>query len=101
MKRSQDDDTIPVVQVSLQSSERTFNFKDNCLFCGYIDTFERKHCRGPKLIPVRTLDFQETIIQQCKNMNSKWSEQVMARIGSVHGLPAADAMYHQICSGYF
>ena len=34
-------------------------------------------------------------------MNNKWSEQVMARIGSVHDLPAADTMYHQICSGYF
>ena len=36
LKRLQDDDTVPVVQVSLQSSERTFNFKDNCLFCGIL-----------------------------------------------------------------
>ena len=58
----------------------------------HIDTFDSKHCRGHKLIPVRTLDFQETIVQQCKNMNNKWSEKVMARIGSVHDLPAADAV---------
>ena len=101
LKRLQDDDTVPVVQVSLRSNERTFNFKDNCLFCGHIDTFDSKHCRGHKLIPVRTLDFQETIVQQCKNMNNKWSEKVMARIGSVHDLPAADAVYQQICSSNF
>ena len=29
LKQSQDDDTVPVVQVSLRSSERTFNFKDS------------------------------------------------------------------------
>lgn len=34
-------------------------------------------------------------------MNNKWSEKVMARISSVHDLPAADAMYHQICSSNF
>ena len=73
----------------------------NCLFCGHIDTFDSKHCRGHKLIPVRTLDFQKTIIQQCKSINNKWSEQVMARIGSVHDIPAADAMYHQICNSNF
>jgi len=35
-------------------------------------------------MPVKTLDFQETIVQQCKKMNNKWSEAVMARISSVH-----------------
>ena len=34
-------------------------------------------------------------------MNNKWSEKVMARIRSVHDLPAADAVYHQICSTNF
>ena len=62
LKRSQDD-TTSEVQVSLRSGERTFNFKDNCLFCGHIDTFDSKHRRGHKLIHVRSLDFQETIIQ--------------------------------------
>ena len=90
-----------VTPVSLRSEEKAFSFKENCLFCGKIDTFNSKTCRGHKLIPVRTLDFQETIVQQCKIMNNKWSEAVMARISSVHDLPAADAMYHQICSSNF
>ena len=88
-------------QVSLRSGELTFNFKENCLFCGQIDTFDSKHQRGHKLVPVRSLDFQDNIMQQCKRMNSKWSEKVMARIRSVHDLPAADAVYHQICSTNF
>ena len=82
------------MQISLRSGEKTYNFKENCLFCGHIDTFDSKHHRGNKLMPVRSLDFQETIIQQCKNMNNKWSGEVMAKINSVHDLPAADAMYH-------
>ena len=100
LKRSQDD-TSSGLQISLRSGEKTFNFKENCLFCGHVDTFDSKHHRGHKLIPVRSLDFQETIIQQCKNMNNKWSEKVMARISSVHDLPATDAVYHQICSSNF
>ena len=85
----------------LRSGELTFNFKENCLFCGHLDTFDNKHQRGHKLIPVRSLDFQETILQQCSNRNDKWSEKVMSRIKSVHDLPAADAVYHQICSSNF
>ncbi len=101
MKRSRDD-IASGIQISLQSGEITLNFKENCLFCGHIDTFDSKHHRGHKLIPVRSLDFQETIIQQCKNMNNKWLWEVMARISSVHDLPAADVMYHQIpYSGLF
>ena len=87
-------------QVSLRTGELTFNFKENCLFCGQIDTFDSKH-RGHKLIPVISLDFQDNIIQQSNRMNNKWSEKVMARIRRVHHLPAADAVYHQICSTNF
>ncbi len=89
------------VHVSLRSGETTFNFKENCLFCGHSDTFDSKHQRGHKLIPVRSLSFQEAILQQCNIINSKWSEKVLARINSVHDLPAADAVYHQICSSNF
>jgi len=38
-------------------------------------------------MPVRTLDFHETIVQQCKKMNNKWSEAVKDRISRVHDLP--------------
>lgn len=88
-------------QVSLRSGVLPFNLKQNCLFCGHIDTFDKKHQRGHRLIPVRSFDFQETIMQQCESRNDKWSMTVSARIKSVHDLPAADAMYHQICSSNF
>ena len=35
-------------------------------------------------------------MHQCNKMNDKWAERVMARIRSVHDLPVADAVYHQI-----
>ena len=39
LKRSQDD-IASGIQISLRSGEKTFNFKENCLFCGHIDTFD-------------------------------------------------------------
>ena len=102
LKRSRDAESDDSgAQVSLRLGELMFNFRENCLFCGHIDTFDNKHQRGHKLIPVRSLDFQETILQQCNRMKNKWLEKVMARIRSVHDLPAADAVYHQICSSNF
>ena len=100
VKRSRDD-MASGTSVSLRSGEKSFSFKENCLFCGHIDTFDSKHQKGHQLIPVRTLEFQESIVEHCKNMNNRWSEKVMARISSVHDLPAADAVYHQICSSNF
>ena len=94
-------DGLVLIYVLLRSAEKTFNFKENCLFCGHTDTFDSKHQKGHRLIPVRTLEFQESIVQQCKILNNKWSEKVMSRICGVHDLPAADAMYHQICSSNF
>lgn len=40
-------------------------------------------------------------MQQCNKRADKWAEMVMARIKSVHDLPAGDAVYHQICSSNF
>jgi len=33
-------------QLILRSAEKTFNFKENCLFCGHTDTSDSKHQKG-------------------------------------------------------
>ena len=53
LKRSHDAESDDSgAQVSLRSGELMFNFRENCLFCGHIDTF---HSKPHKLIPVRSL----------------------------------------------
>jgi len=64
MKRLRDN-VASGTTVLLRSAEKTFNFKENCLFCGHTDTSDSKHQKGHQLIhvPVRTLEFQESIVQ--------------------------------------
>lgn len=50
---------------------------------------------------MRTLDFQEKILQICKHRDDDWSKKVYHRIISVHDLHAADAVYHHQCSVNF
>ncbi len=54
-----------------------------------------------KLVPVRTYDFQKTVIHACTQRNDEWGHKVKARIKFVHDLHAADAIYHKICSVNF
>ena len=50
---------------------------------------------------VRTMDMQQTILNECEARGDEWAETVRARIQSVHDLPAADAIYHHSCSTNF
>ena len=53
---------------SLRSSVGLFDYASHCLFCGQGDPREG---RNPdlKLIPIRTLDFQESVLQVCDKIN--------------------------------
>lgn len=85
---------------SLRSSEPTFCFKGQCLFCGFGDKYQGKQ-KDHLLIPVRTIIFQETVKKICDDRGDKWSETVLKRISCVHDLHAADAVYHQLCNVNF
>lgn len=45
-----------------------------------------------------TVDFKNVVLESCDQRADSWAELVRARILSVHDLPAADAVYHQVCS---
>jgi len=85
---------------SLRSSVGLFDYASHCLFCGQGDPREG---RNPdlKLIPIRTLDFQESVLQVCDKRNDEWAKTVQGRIKAVHDLHAADAVYHKTCSNNF
>ena len=98
-KRTYDEYELESVK-ALRSTEQPFNFREHCLFCGHPDTYDQHH-RGHKLIAVRTLSYQESLTEKCANRNDKWAQMVLARVVSVHDFPAADAMYHHVCSVNF
>lgn len=85
---------------SLRSSEPTFCFKEHCLFCGCGDKYVGKQ-KDHLLIPVRTIVFRETVKKICDDRGDTWAETVLMRINIAHDLPAADAVYHQLCNVNF
>ena len=78
-----------------------FDFKKDCLFCGTEIDKERERKRARVVCTVRTMDMQQTILNECEARGDEWAETVRARIQSVHDLPAADAIYHHSCSTNF
>lgn len=55
---------------------------------------KRKSC---DVLPVRTIELKDTLLNLCQERNDAWAHSVMARILSVHDLHAADAVYHKSC----
>ena len=49
------------------------------------------------MFPVRTHEFQASVLQACRSRKDKWSDAVYGRIAFVNDLHAADAIYHQQC----
>lgn len=80
----------------LRSKSHSFDFRTCCLFCG-----REAQTDGNSVWPVRTLDFQKSIMTNCLERRDEWAEKVKGRLEFVSDLPAADAVYHQSCSTNF
>ncbi|XP_021362244.1 uncharacterized protein LOC110456045 [Mizuhopecten yessoensis] len=100
-KKSQDKDTDSLLasKSSLRSSS-LFDFQQHCLFCGQSARLSGNK-RGPDVFPVRTSDFDCTILDICTDRNDDWAAEVKGRIEYAADLYAADALYHQSCSVNF
>ena len=69
-------------------------------FCGNeIDEEEKKISRV--VCRASTLDIQKTLLGTCDERGDDWAEVVHARVLHVHDLPAADVIYHHVCSTNF
>ena len=84
----------------LRSAEPEFNFSTNCFYCGKPAILGRKR-KVSDVISVRTVETRDTILGVCQKMGDDWGNVVQARITQVHDLPAADAVYHAVCSTNF
>jgi hypothetical protein len=47
------------------------------------------------------MDFTEIILKVCEEFQTEWAETVRTRLLYASDLPAADAVYHQLCSVNF
>jgi len=84
----------------LRSQTSDFCFTKNCFFCGtkiYLDT---KH-DSEEVYPVRTFNFQKTILSACDARADEWADTVRGRVNFARDLPNADAIYHKQCSSNF
>ena len=86
----------------LRSVAPNFDFKSRCLFCGtFAKCGKTNRKRSFDTYPVRSLEFQSTIIKICSNRADQWADDVKIRLAHVFDLPAADAVYHQQCNVNF
>jgi len=69
-------------------------------FCGQTAKYDGRK-RGFELIPVRIIDFQESISCVCDERKDDWSDIVAGRLAYAQDLHAADAVCHQCCSVNF
>ena len=77
--------------ISRRSTKPQFRWKEHCLFCGGSAKYDGKK-RGFEVIPVRTIDFQDSIAKVCQERNDTWAETVLGRLEFANDLHAADAV---------
>ena len=91
-------DSSPAVR--RRSTSLPFNVQEQCIFCGLPAKYTGKK-KGYDVIPVRTMEFQDTVLMICKERTDPWSQVVLGRLEYLRDLHASDAVYHQTCSSNF
>ncbi|KAL9988004.1 hypothetical protein ACROYT_G002397 [Oculina patagonica] len=77
------------------------HFNTDCFYCGNEIDFEEQKKKPGEVFRVTTLKTRETVLEACSERRDFWAEVVQARISNVYDLPAAGAVYHQLCSVNF
>lgn len=85
---------------SRRSSTPSFSYQDKCLFCSFPDKYGGRK-KQFQLIPVRTKNFQTSLIDICNTRSDKWCDNVKGRLAFINDLHAADAVYHKVCNANF
>ena len=81
-------------------SSGLFDYKTNCIFCSCPDPYDGKKSEF-RLIPARTLELRETILQACERYHNEWVNTANPHLPFVSDLPATDVVYHKQCSVNF
>ena len=95
-------------QKRLRHSERLFDFKKNCLYCGElceVSKDDRNPSRWRPAFMVRSTHsekshepYSDYVLKKCVEQADKWADDVKLRIqGTIGDLHAAEARYHRDC----
>ncbi|KAL9955967.1 hypothetical protein ACROYT_G037376 [Oculina patagonica] len=84
-----------------RKSEKFFSFNTDCFYCGNEIDFEEQKKKPGEVFRVTTLETRVTVLEACSERGDFGVEVVQARISNVYDLPAAGAVYHQLCSVNF
>jgi len=84
---------------TLRSDTEQFDFKSKCLLCASFAKFSlTTKKRSHYVYPIRSLDFQDKILNHCVERNDNWANEVHSRLSQVLALPAAEGKTHlQVC----
>lgn len=85
----------------LRSSISSFNWKENCIFCGEFAKFDSRHPERNKVHKVTTLPMHENLLECCHKRGDKWSSEVENCLHGCIDLVAAEAIYHVNCYTQF
>ena len=92
LKRVRD---VPSPQKRRHSKPKDSSLNPQCLFC---DRGEKRLSKGRGvLIPVRTMQFQKTVLEKCESRADSWAQKVKAKIEFVQDCVASDMVYHGVC----
>ena len=75
-------------------SSGIFDYKTNCIVCSCPDPYDGKKSEF-RLIPDRTLELIETILQAYERYHNEWVNTVKPRVPFVSDLSDADVVYHK------
>ena len=81
----------------LRSSMDTFNWKQNCIFCGETCQKDIKHPDRNNCHEVTTLHFKDQVLSACQRRDDQVSKNVALRVSSCNDLVAVEARYHESC----
>ncbi len=82
-------------------SKFTFNFEENCFYCGSKICERDKTRQTYKISQSETISTRKNILKKCNERNDHWAHVVKGRLESVSDLVAAEAIYHKVCNLHF
>ncbi len=86
-------------------SLHTFNFKEDCLFCGKnaILISSKKRSASLDTSKSSTIELKKSLLTICdtRGVGDKWAEAVRSRLETANDLPAEEAIYHKACNSNF
>lgn len=98
VKRKAEESVLP--SPSLRPKKPAFQYATHCLYCT-VKAVDRDGFPFDDVFRISTWNCQNAILRSCVERGDKWADDVKSRVEFARDLPAADSIYHKVCSGNF